>query len=156
MPARPSRRRIREIDPGTFKERKSKARTLTQALDDGWELTDRRELIGHALILIQWELRPAYGSTAERPREYARVWALMETTTGEARRVKFEDAGNSIPTALRELEDNGVTSDVSTYITGEEKEYTDADTGEEGTWWTFEFTTAEDTAENIGTEDPDF
>lgn len=155
MTVRPARRRLREIDPGTFKERASKARSLTEALDDGWELTDRRELIGHALILVQWELRPSWNKR-DSTREYAKVWALMETATGDTKRVKFEDAGGSIPAALRELEDNGITGDVQTYITGEEKPFTDEDTGEDGTWWTFEFATENYTTEHVGTEDPDF
>lgn len=88
-------------------------------MDDGFEdLTadgkDRREeIVNCELLILGWQLRSRGGD-----REAARLWALVQTETGDVRKVKFYDAGMGnlqhagISTTLRDMEDNGTVGDV--------------------------------------------
>jgi hypothetical protein len=117
-------------------------------------------LIGRRMVLIAWELRP-FGS--EPGRETARIWAMVETDEVEegVRKVKFRDAGRGnmivqgIPDTLRELQDNGTTTDVGVMLRAEEYPFTNKDTGEDETGIRYWFEDAEGEPLPVD-DDPDF
>lgn len=138
-----NRRTLRTIDPGTFKERAENARTMRAAMDDGFEdytpgtkdvdgrpIDRRPELNGCELLIIGWQLR-----AGARNREFARVWALAQTETGDVHKVKFSDAGlgnivhPGISTVLRDMEDNGTTGDVRVMFRMETYQFVDDSDG---------------------------
>lgn len=111
------------------------AKSLRAAMDDGFEDltvdgTDRRgELKDRELLILGWQLRSRGNN-----REVARVWALVDMLEG-ARKVKFYDAsaGNimhpGIAVTLRDMEDNGTTSDVRVVFRSEDYSFFGDDGG---------------------------
>ena len=161
-----NRRALRTLDVGTFKDRAVKAKTIRQAMDDGFEDytesgNDRRsELADCEMLLIGWQLRPG-----ARNREFARVWALVETETGDVAKVKFTDAGGGnivhpgISATLRDMEDNGTTGDVRVVFRREVYPWFDND-GVEQTgirYWIEDVNADDNTAREEAADDqPDF
>lgn len=98
--------RLAKADADTFNARRKSARTLNDAADDGFTMTDRTELDGREILIVMWELKPGYtGNT------FATVWGMVQDES-DVRRIKFQDGGRNIPPALEELEANSVTGDV--------------------------------------------
>lgn len=126
-----------DADVETFKKRTENSKTLRAAMDDGFDDftadgVDRRpDLKDCELLIIGWQLR----SRGSGGNESARVWALAKSETGDVRKVKFHAAGAGnllhpgIPVTLRELEDNGVTSDVRVMFRTEEYSFFGDDGG---------------------------
>jgi hypothetical protein len=161
-----NRRALRTLDVGTFKERAGKAKTIREAMDDGFEDytetgNDRRpELDDCEMLIVGWQLRPG-----ARNREFARVWALVETETGEVAKVKFSDAGGGnivhpgISATLRDMEDNGTTGDVRVVFRMERYPFFDSDGAEQTgiRYWIEDVNPADNDAREAQTEDkPDF
>lgn len=154
------KRKLRGIDPKSFKTKLGKARGLAAALDDGFVDVDREELIGRRMILVAWQLRPGIDPAYES----ARIWAMVETDEVEegARNVKFRDAGRGnmlvtgIPEMLRDLQDNGTTTDVAVTLRAERYEFTDRETGEDKEGVRYWFQDHEGNELPDGDDSPDF
>lgn len=160
-----NRRALRTLDVGTFKERTQKAKTLREAMDDGFEdYTDgedrRNELNGLEMLIIGWQLRTR-GSGSET----ARVWALVQSDTGDVLKVKFYAAGQGniehpgIPVTLRDMEDNGVTGDVRVRFGHERYTFFGADgtEGEGDRFWIEDIDPEDEAARTNAADDkPDF
>lgn len=126
-------RKLRKIDASDFMGKLENAQDLTAALDDGFVLTDRQDLIrpeGQTpipLYLVGWETSNGIGG------DYVEVWALAMFGDGDVRKVKFRDGGRSfdgIPATLRKLTQNGVYGNVRLVMMGEEYSFFDKETGE--------------------------
>lgn len=154
------KRKLRTIEPGSFKTRLEKSRPLAAVLDDGFVEVDRVELVGRRMILIGWQLRPAITNGYEQ----ARVWAMVETDEVEegVRKVKFRDAGRGnysfpgIPETLRDLQDNGTVGDVTVLLRMETYTFEDRDTGEVKDGARFWLDDTEGNALPLGDDQPDF
>lgn len=156
-----------DADVATFKKRVEGAKTLRAAMDDGFEDftvdgVDRRgDLKDCELLVVGWQLR----SRGNGGREVARVWALAKGDTGDVRKVKFYDAGQGniihpgIAIVLRDLEDNGITSDVRVIFRSEDYSFFGDDGGTvNATRYWIEDVDAEDNAarEEQAQDEPDF
>ena len=161
-----NRRALRTLDVGTFKERANKAKTLREAMDDGFvdytePNNDRRpELAERELLIVGWQLRQRGNG-----REIARVWALAQTETGDVEKVKFYDAGQGnivhpgISTTLRDAEDNGNMGDLRVMFRMERYSFFDNDgVQQQGIRYWIEDIDPEDEAArtNAGDDKPDF
>jgi hypothetical protein len=154
------KRKLRTIEPGSFKNRLQKSRGLATLLDDGFVEVDREELVGRRMVLVAWQLRPAITAGYEQ----ARIWALVETDETEEgdRKVKFRDAGRGnmlvtgIPETLRDLQDNGTAGDVAVMLRMETYTFEDRDTGEEKAGARFWFDDPEGNPLPVADDDPDF
>jgi hypothetical protein len=133
-----NRRALRTLDAdvATFKKRAEGSKTLRAAMDDGFtDLTadgvDKRDaLIDCEMVIVGWQLR-----SRGNGREVARVWALVQSETGDVHKVKFYDAGQGnilhpgISVTLRDLEDNGITGDVRVMFRSEDYSFFGDDGG---------------------------
>lgn len=160
-----NRRTLRTIDPGTFKDRVQNAKSLRAAMDDGFEdltidgLDRRSELKDRELLILGWQLRSRGNN-----REVARVWALVDMLEG-ARKVKFYDAsaGNiihpGISITLRDMEDNGTTSDVRVMFRTEDYSFfgDDGETVNATRYWIEDVNPDDESARRDAEDDtPDF
>lgn len=120
-------RKIRKNMPTTFSTVRGKAQPLSQATDDGFPLVkgeDRPTIAGIPMILVGWEFRPGIRG------EYATVWAYIQNEDGSVRPVKFQAGGSGIlavPQQLRDMQDNGITTDVLTMLHAESYNFIDDD-----------------------------
>lgn len=120
-------RKLRTISVDEFADRVERAQDLTAALDDGFVLTDREEIVGKAMVIVGWELSDGMGG------DYVEVWALVMFAPKDVRKIKFRDGGRSfdgIPATLKKLTANGVYGNVRLTLAGEPYEFTDRETGE--------------------------
>ena len=133
-------RKLRKIDTSDFMGKLENAQDLTAALDDGFVLTDRQDIIRPEgvppvpLYLVGWETSEGIGG------DYVEVWALAMFEDGEVSKIKFRDGGRSfdgIPATLKKLTQNGVYGNVRLVMMGEEYPFNDRETGEPMTGWRY-------------------
>ena len=145
-------RKLRKTAPTSFAAARGKATPLRTAADDGFELIagdERSSLANLPMVLVAWELRPGF---RENSGELATVYAYVPNDDGTPRAVKFIAGGNgllSIPTILRTMQDNGVTTNVSVIMTAEPYDFYDeeADTNVSAVRYGFE---------DLGEGEPDY
>lgn len=143
-------RSLRGIDPKSYAGIMAKAKTLAAALDDGFQLVDRQELVGLPMLIVAWEITEGFGSN-----EYAEVWTLTKYKEGDVRRVKFQDGGrrsDGIPATLARLRENGISADVAAVLRAEEYEFRNKETG----MMDYAVRYSLDTPEAPADADPDF
>jgi hypothetical protein len=121
-------RKLRKMAPTSFAAAQEKATPLRTAADDGFEFVegdDRATLAGLPMVLMAWDLRPAFRANSG---ELATVYAYVPNEDGTPRPIKFIAGGGgmlSIPTILRNMLDNGITSNVAVTMTAEKYEFYD-------------------------------
>lgn len=125
-------RKLRQRAGGNFAQIAGKAKTLREASDDGFTLytgDERAKLAERPMVILAWDLRaPFRANGVPTVMVYANI--MREDGTAEPIKALFGGGGPlSIPGMLQEMQDNGITGDVTCQIMAEPYSFVDESDG---------------------------